>query len=170
MSSIDEQDLIQRSQQGQVEAFTPLVQVYQTQVYNLALRMLSDPGAAEDIAQETFLSAFHHLRSFHGGNFRAWLLRIAANACRDYLRSARVRRSVSLEAMLENPTFAPQTATESPEEFTLRREVAEAIQGGLGALPPDQRLALVLVDVQGLRYEEAAEVMGVPVGTVKSRL
>lgn len=167
---MDELELIEQSKLGRVDAFNQLVLLYQTQVYNLALRMLSDAAAAEDIAQDVFISAYKNLRTFVAGNLRAWLLRITSNACRDYLRSARVRRSVSLDAMLENPSFAPTDSNEAPEAYTLRRELAGVIQNALSQLPGDQRLAVVLVDVQGLTYEESSEAMKVPVGTVKSRL
>ena len=167
---MDELELIEQSKLGRVDAFNQLVLLYQTQVYNLALRMLSDAAAAEDIAQDVFISAYRNLRTFVAGNLRAWLLRITSNACRDYLRSARVRRSVSLDAMLENPSFAPTDSNEAPEDYTVRRELAVVIQNALFQLPGDQRLAVVLVDVQGLTYEESSEAMKVPVGTVKSRL
>ena len=167
---MDELELIEQSKLGRVDAFNQLVLLYQTQVYNLALRMLSDAAAAEDIAQDVFISAYRNLRTFVAGNLRAWLLRITSNACRDYLRSARVRRSVSLDAMLENPSFAPTDSNEAPEDYTVRRELAGVIQNALFQLPGDQRLAVVLVDVQGLTYEESSEAMKVPVGTVKSRL
>jgi RNA polymerase sigma-70 factor (ECF subfamily) len=97
-------------------------------------------------------------------------MRIAANSCRDHLRSARVRRSVSLEALEESPSFVVQDTGGTPESHTLRRELAGMIQETLGRLPADQRMAVVLVDVQEYSYGEAAQIMGVPIGTVKSRL
>ncbi len=84
---MDELELIERSKQGDVDAFNRLVLTYQTQVYNVALRMLGNPHTAEDVAQEAFISAFRSIRSFRGGSFRAWLLHIAANAARDQFRS-----------------------------------------------------------------------------------
>ena len=167
---MDEEALIQSSKRGDLAASNRLVEHYQGQVFNLALRMLRDASAAEDITQETFLSAHRSLTSFKTGNFRAWLLRIAANGCRDYLRSARVRRSTSLEAMSETQGMNLETDEESPEAYTLRHELSGVIQAGLTRLPTDQRLALILIDVQGLSYGEAAQAMGVPMGTVKSRL
>lgn len=168
---MDEALLIAQSKQGDTEAFNRLVVRYQGQVFNLAYRMLGNRAAAEDATQETFLSAFQKLESFHAGNFRAWLLRIAVNACRDYLRSGHHRKTLSLEGLAEeDPTTAFPSNNESPEDYALRRELQEAIAQGLKTLPPDQRLAILLVDVQGLSYEEAAQVMSVPVGTVKSRL
>lgn len=168
---VDEALLIARSKQGDTEAFNRLVAHYQGQVFNLAYRMLGDRAAAEDATQETFLSAFRKLASFEAGNFRAWLLRIAVNACRDYLRSGHHRKTLSLEGLAEeDPSVSFPSDAEAPEDYALRRELREAIAQGLKTLPPDQRLAILLVDVQGLSYEEAAQVMGVPLGTVKSRL
>ena len=167
---MDEEHLIRRAKKGDLASFNHLVQQHQHQVYNLALRMLSEPAIAEDIAQETFLSAFRNLHTFHAGNFNAWLLRIAANAGRDYLRSAQVRRNISLEMLLDNPGFAPRASDEAPEDYTLRRELVGVIQHGLSTLSVDQRLALALVDIQGFGYEEAAQIVGIPVGTLKSRL
>lgn len=167
---MDEEKLIRLSKQGYVEAFNQLVEAYQAQVYNLAMRMLGDAAAAEDIAQETFFSAYRHLKSFHSGSFRAWLLRIGANASRDYLRSARLRRNVSLEELDGNPGFVLPSTSESPEAFALRQELSGTILKGLAGLPEEQRLAVVLVDLHGLSYEEVAQVMRIPIGTVKSRL
>ncbi len=162
--------LVDEAKAGRLEAFNQLVSEYQTPVYNLAFRMLTDPAGAEDVAQDTFVAAFRKIHTFHTGNFRAWLMRIAANSCRDHLRSARVRRSVSLEALEENPSFVVQDTGGTPESHTLRRELAGMIQETLGRLPADQRMAVVLVDVQEYSYGEAAQIMGVPIGTVKSRL
>lgn len=167
----NEATFIQRSQRGDLDAFNQLVLHYQGQVYNLALRMLGNQASAADAAQEAFISAYQAIASFHGGNFRSWLLRITANACKDMMRSARARPSLSLESLVEpNPGNIPQSSAESPEDFALRSELGAEIQRGLDSLPAEQRLAVVLIDVQGYSYEEAAQVMGASLGTVKSRL
>ena len=166
----DESYLIQRSQQGELDAFNQLVERYQSQVYNLALRMLSDQGLAEDAAQETFISAYRAIGGFRGGNFRSWVLKITANACRDLLRAAKARRSVSLDALELTPESIPASREESPEDHTLRLELGREIQRGMDALSRDQRLVLVLIDIQGFSYEEAARIIRTSVGTVKSRL
>ncbi len=166
----EEQQLIQRSQLGEQQAFNELVEMYQGQVYNLALRMLSDSAMAEDAAQETFIAAYRAIGGFRGGNFRSWLLRITANTCKDFMRAARSRSHLSLDAMELMPNSDPPSKEESPEDYTLRRELGQAIHAGLENTPYDQRLALVLIDVQGYSYEEAATIMGTSVGTVRSRL
>ncbi len=169
---MDEAQLIQGCQAGDVVYFNGLVELYQQQVYNLALRMLHDPDAAEDATQETFLSAYRGIRRFRGGSFKAWLLRIAANACRDHLRSARRHPTDSLDDLTSGGQLPPRLASssESPEEHALRVELGGVINRGLTTLPPDQRLAVILCDIQGLSYEEIAQVAGCSVGTVRSRI
>ena len=161
-------ELIQRSKQGDLDSFNRLVESYQGVVYNLALRMSGNYQAAEDATQDAFFSAWRHIGSFRGGSFRAWLLRITANACRDQLRKLKHHHSTSLEALLTE--FEGLPSSESAEDCALRREVGEQIQKGLAGLPSGQRLAVVLSDIQGLSYEEIAQVMDCSLGTVKSRL
>lgn len=169
---MEEAELIRRSQQGDIESFNGLVERYQGLVYNLALRMLGRREAAEDATQQTFLSAYRGVSHFRAGSFRAWLLRIAANACYDALRRLRRHPTVSLEEL----TLAPETSFdvadpgESPEAYTLRQEQGRCLRDGIALLPADQRMVVILVDVQGLSYEEVAQALGTSVGTVKSRL
>ena len=168
----DESALVARSQAGDLSAFNELVEAYQGQVYNLCLRMLRSVQGAEDATQEAFLAAYRHIRSFRGGAFRAWLLRIAANACADELRRRRRRPQISLEQASEDqerPLDVPDSG-ETPEDFALRRELNRTLQAGLLTLPPDQRLAVVLCDVHGLSYEEIAGSTRASIGTVKSRI
>ena len=167
----DESHLIHRSQKGDLAAFNELVECYQRQVYNLCLRLLTSAQAAEDATQEAFIAAYRRIDSFRGGNFRAWLLRIAANASYDELRRQRRRPVASLEAAMavQGATQAPSSAA-GPEDEALRLELNVHLQSGLATLPADQRLAVILRDVQGLSYEELALVMRCSVGTVKSRI
>ena len=169
---MEEAQLIRGCQAGDLSYFNGLVELYQQQVYNLALRMLGDADAAEDAAQETFLSAYRGIRKFRGGNFKAWLLHITANVCRDHLRSARRHPVDSLDVL--GPDVQIQTRltglSESPEDYALRVELGQVINSGLATLPPDQRLAVILCDIHGLSYEEIAQVAACSVGTVKSRI
>ncbi len=173
---MDEQSLIRAAQKGDVAAFNQLVRAYQAQVFRTACRVLGDQAAAEDAAQDAFISAFKHIRAYRGGSYKAWLLRIVTNACYDQLRVKQRRPTTSLDAMLldpDNPApgadrAAPREA--SPEDVAERKELGEAIQRGLATLPTDQRMTLVLVDIEGLNYDEAADAMQTNVGTVKSRL
>ena len=166
----DEQELIHRSQGGDLDAFNGLVERYQGQVYNLALRMLGDEALAADAAQETFLSAYRAVGSFRGGNFRSWILRITANATRDLIRASRSRKALSLEALEMESGVPFSSKEESPEEHALRGELRNEIQRGLESLAHDQRLVLILIDIQGFNYEETAQITRSSLGTVKSRL
>ena len=170
----EEQRLIEAAQRGDVEAFNQLVRLYESRVYNLCYRMLGDADAAADVAQDSFISAYRNLHRFRGGAFRSWLLRIATNACYDALRARKRRPSVSLDAGQEGdddgPAFDIADPGESPDDTALRRELAAAIQQGIDQLPEEQRVVVILSDVQGLAYEEIAEVTNTNLGTVKSRL
>ena len=163
---MEEDELIQRAKEGDLDCFNQLVERYQREVYNLSLRMLSNASAAEDATQDAFFSAFRGIGKFRGGSFRAWLFRIAANSCRDQLRSLRRRPTTSLDDLpLELESDQP-----SPEDFAMRQELGEEIKRALAALPPDQRLAVILRDIEGLDYEEISQVTGSSLGTVKSRI
>lgn len=168
---MEEQDLISRSREGNVQAFNDLVERYERLVYNVVLRMMGDSAAAEDVTQDTFVSAYKAIGKFRGGSFKAWLLRIATNNCHDRFRSAQRSRATSLDALMlqsEPPSLADDS--ESPEDYALRRELGQALNEGLRSLPPDQRLIVVLCAIQELSYEEASEAAGCSLGTVKSRL
>ncbi len=170
MTNEDEQKLIQFSIDGDLDAFNRLVEMYQDAVFSVTLRMIRNHATAEDVTQETFVSAFRSIRSYRGGNFRAWLLRIARNNTYDHLRKVKRRPEVSIDEDIVTFSETVESSERGPEEWALAEELKQAITDGLGELPPDQRMAVVLVDIEGYRYEEAAEVMGVSVGTVKSRL
>ena len=170
--TMDERELIAQSQGGDIRAFNQLVLKYQNTVYNLAYRILGDPDAAADATQDAFVSAYRAIERFRGGSFKAWLLRIVTNACYDQLRVKQRRPTESLDDMLVEPEHDAnlRDESESPEEFTLRQELGQVIQYGLGGLPADQRVVLILSDIEGMSYEEIAEVTNVSLGTVKSRL
>ena len=168
----EEPQLIARGREGDLNAFNRLVEYYQRSLFNLCLRMLANPQAAEDATQEAFIAAYRSLNRFRGGSFRAWLFRIAANACHDEHRRRRSRPSVSLDAPrgedqqpLDVPNPGP-TLDERVEQLELGRNLQQA----LAVLPEEQRLAIVLCDVQGLDYAEIAVAMNISLGTVKSRI
>ena len=170
---MDEKALIDAACRGDVGSFNQLVLNYQSMAYNLAYRILGNRDAAADATQDAFLSVFKAIGKFRGGSFKAWLLRIVTNACYDQLRLKQRRPATSLDALLVLESAPVQSLTdpgESPEEYAVRQELNRAIQVGIGTLPPEQRIALVLSDVQGLSYQEIAEVTGASLGTVKSRL
>lgn len=171
---MDEAGLIRAAQRGDVASFNQLVLAYQSQVYNVAYRILGEPAAAADATQEAFLSAFTRINDYRGGSFKGWLLRIVTNACYDALRYARRRPAASLEGddADEGRSLADVLPAddEDPLHAAERSDLRRFITRAALQLPPDQRITFVLSDVQGLSYEEIAEAMQVSLGTVKSRL
>lgn len=163
-------ELTDRSKQGDMEAFNMIVERYQKQVFNLSARILGNMAYADDATQETFISAYRSIGKFRGGSLRAWLMRIASNQCYDLIRASKRRPAESLDQSLMNPAFRVPSSGDSTEQQALQGELAQEIQRGIMTLPEDQRTVLVLIDVQGLSYDEAAEAAGVSIGTVKSRL
>jgi RNA polymerase sigma-70 factor (ECF subfamily) len=167
---LDDTELVIRSQRGDLGAFNAIVERYQSRVFNLSARILGNRTSAEDVTQEAFISAYKAVGKFRGGNLRAWLLRIAANASKDFLRSSRRRPEDSLDESLLNPNFQIASGEESPDQYVVRGELGAEIQRAILSLSEDQRTVLVMIDVQGYSYEETAEATGASLGTVKSRL
>lgn len=172
---MDETGLIAEARRGDLDAFNRLVLAYQDMAYNLAYRLMGDSDSAQDAVQDAFISAYHHLGSYRGGSFKAWILRITTNTCYDELRRRKRRPVTSLEPTddqgdeIESPAWLADP-DESPEEAAMRAELNRAIQGCLEELSLEFRTVVILVDIQGLDYQEAAQAIRKPVGTVKSRL
>ena len=169
----NEAQLIQSARKGSLEAFNALLLHYQSRAFNLAYHLLQDPAAADDATQEAFISAYKGLGQYRGGSFRAWLLRIVANACYDELRRHKRRPAISWDDFGDmdeeaNPHLVDEG--ERPEEAAQRAELRRLLERTIAQLPEDQRIALVLIDRLGLAYDEAAHTLDVPIGTVKSRL
>jgi RNA polymerase sigma-70 factor (ECF subfamily) len=166
----DEPQLIQRAKSGDASAATEIVERYQRRIYTLCLRILSDADAAEELTQETLVKALTGLERFDGrAGLGTWLHRIATNACYSRIRSDRVRARGRV----------PWPESTEPEARSGVKRADEGIDAGrrqrlvslaLDQIQPEHRVVLVLRDVQGLEYEQVAEVLGAPIGTVKSRL
>ena len=171
-SENEEQALIRRALRGDLDAFNALILRYQDSAYTLAFRIMGDSHAASDAVQEAFIIAYRRLSSYRGGSFRAWLLRITTNQCYDELRRVRRRPAVSVEAMGEETGDDPAIPddAETPEEAVQQLELQRAIQSCIGALNADQRVVLVLCDVEGMDYQAIADQLGAQIGTIKSRL
>ncbi|MGD2040818.1 MAG: sigma-70 family RNA polymerase sigma factor [Anaerolineae bacterium] len=169
---MDEEALIASARKGDAHAFNQLVLLYQSMAYNVAYRILGQPDAAADATQDAFISAFKAMRKFRGGSFKAWILRIVTNACYDQLRVKQRRPTESMDDLPveQDHIRYMHDPAERPEEYVERQELNQAIQRGIETLPPEQRIMVVLSDVQGLSYKEIADVTGVSLGTVKSRL
>jgi RNA polymerase sigma-70 factor (ECF subfamily) len=170
---------LKAARRGDVTAFNQLVLEFQRQVFNVCLRTLGRHDDAADATQDAFLSAFRAIGSFAGpaAGFRAWLLRIAVNTCYDHLRRRQRRPTESLDLLSSGESDQPGRLTDrladpaiGPEQHSMGAETARTIQQAIDRLSPDQRLTVILCDVQGLSYDEVAAVMGVELGTVKSRL
>jgi RNA polymerase sigma-70 factor (ECF subfamily) len=166
---MDDEALLERARRGDSGAFTTLVERYQDELYTMALRLLGAPADAADVVQETFLRAYMRLPQLHALSMRAWLFRVAINAARDVQRRQVRRPTAPLEDRegkvldLPAPGLGPEAAAEA-------RERAAVIRTALAGLPADHRVAVVLRDVNQLSYEEIAEVLRIPLGTVKSRI
>lgn len=169
---MDEQALVASARRGDVRAFNQLVMLHQSMAYNLAYRILGSEDAAADATQDAFLSAYKAMSSFRGGSFKAWVLRIVTNACYDQLRARQRRPTTSLDDMEGDADHSPYLLdpAEQPDEYVERRELDQLIQAAILTLPADQRIVLVLSDVQAMNYQEIAEATGLALGTVKSRL
>ena len=173
---MDETLLIQEAKRGDLDAFNRLVLAYQDQTYNLAFRLLGEDASAQDATQIAFINAYQAIKSYRGGSFRAWILRILTNACYDELRRQKRKPTEDLNPVdtdtgeeMEDPAWLSDDS-QSPAEHVEQQELERAIQNCLGGLPEEFRTVIVLVDVQGMDYQEASEVVRSPLGTVRSRL
>jgi RNA polymerase sigma-70 factor (ECF subfamily) len=165
--------LVRAAQAGDLPSFNALVTRHERAVFAVCYRVLRDVEAAEDATQDTFVKAWSSLSSFRGGLVRPWLLRIATNRCLDLLRARGRRPADSLDAQTVEvePRWTSQTASgEHPEAFAARSELSGALERALDRLPEDQRVVTILADIHGHSYEEIAQITGVAVGTVKSRI
>src|SRR5512140_2505922 len=167
--------LISSAMKGNLEPFNELVLKYQNPIYNLTYFILGDEDSAEDATQETFLKAFQHLAGFRGGSFRSWLRRIATNTCYDFLRTLRSHATVALVPEDEDGNdieFSPWLADPRPSvEVEMENdEISHKLNRLLVEMPVAYRSVLVLVDLNGIDYSEAAQILDVPIGTVRSRL
>jgi RNA polymerase sigma-70 factor, ECF subfamily len=162
--------LLERALGGDLDAFNDLVVCYQEQLFALVVRMVPDRDQASDCVQEAFFSAYRNIKSFRGGSVKSWLSRIAVNAAMDTQR-LRKRRPADPYPELEDDSWQPPAdASADPVNTSLMAERHRALNQALAQVTDDQRTAIVLYDVQGYDYGEIAEMTGVSLGTVKSRI
>lgn len=164
--------LIFAAARGDLDSFNQLVTRHERSVLNLCWRMLGSLPEAEDASQDAFIKAWTNAKSFKGGAVRPWLFRIATNTCYDVLRSKGRRPTGSLDALEfeTEPDWSTQSDTVDPVKFAETGDLGRVLEAALAQIPDEQRLAVTLCDIQGLPLAEAAEVMQISVGTVKSRL
>jgi RNA polymerase sigma-70 factor (ECF subfamily) len=162
--------LLERARDGDLDAFNDLVAAYQDHLYALVVRMVPDRDQASDAVQEAFFSAFRNLDRFRGGSVRSWLSRICVNAAMDTQR-ARKRRPSQPYPELEDESWQPPAGAEAdPVTTALTTERHRVLNTALAQITADQRAAIVLFDVEGYDYQEIADMTGVSLGTVKSRI
>ncbi len=172
---MEDTELVLAAKQGNLNAFNALVLKYQNQVFDHISRLLVNHDIAEDVTQDAFILAFQKIHQYRGGAFRAWLLKIATNLCYSEMRTWRRNTFQMLEPIdyegevNESPRWIKDPRP-VPEEEVEANDLREILENTLDRLPYNYRLVLLLIDVQKLNYIEAASAMGVPIGTVKSRL
>jgi RNA polymerase sigma factor (sigma-70 family) len=162
--------LVQRAAAGELEAFNQLVALYQDYLFAITVRVVRDRDAAADAVQEAFFSAYRNLDRFRGDSFRSWLTRIALNAATDVLRYRKRRPADPYPEWEDDAWQPPADEADNPERQALRRNAGRVLSQALGRITADQRAAIVLYDVEGYDYQEIAEMTGVSLGTVKSRI
>jgi RNA polymerase sigma-70 factor (ECF subfamily) len=168
--------LVESFREGKPGAFDAIVRAHQDRVYSFCVRMLSDREDALDVAQEVFLSAYRNMAGFRGeASLSTWLLRIAANRCLNRIRqrSTRTAREVTqgdVEGNDDSSFQPPGREEDRPDRMVETRETGKILEAAIANLDEDSRMLVILSDVEGFSYEELAGTVGIPLGTVKSKL
>jgi RNA polymerase sigma-70 factor, ECF subfamily len=174
--ALTDQEVVERARQGRETAYRELIGRYERPVFSLIYRLVRDRETAEDLAQETFIKVLNALDRYDPSfKFSSWIFKIAHNTALDRLRK-KEPETLSLDGSphartadeIEASTIAAVSATETPEEYTANRELGGEIEEAIAKLRPEYRTAIVLCHVEGRPYDEIAETMGVPLGTVKT--
>jgi len=175
-SSLTDQQVVQLAREGRERAFRELIGRYQRPVFSLIYRLVRDREKAEDLAQDTFIKVLNAIDRYDPAfKFSSWIFKIAHNTALDHLRR-RTPDTLSLDgsphatsaAETEATTITPESQDENPEEYTLNRELGSEIETAIGTLRVEYRTAIILCHVEGRPYEEIAQIMAVPLGTVKT--
>jgi len=167
--------LVERVQSGDREAFGLLVGKYQRKLLRLVMRLVRDPAEAEDVTQEAFIKAYRALPNFRGDSaFYTWLYRIGVNTAKNWL-VANGRRMPVMSEIVDDETDGIEESVllrddETPDRVLMSRQIGETVNAAMEALPEDLRTAISLREIDGLSYEEIAQVMDCPIGTVRSRI
>jgi RNA polymerase sigma-70 factor (ECF subfamily) len=175
-TELTDQEVIARALEGREAAYRELIGRYERPVFSLIYRLVRDRERAEDLAQDTFIKVLNHLERYDPTyKFSSWIFKIAHNTALDHLRrknpvtlsldgSPHARTAAEVEAT----TLTPASGDENPEEYTASKELGAEIERAIGLLRPEYRTAIVLCHVEGRPYEEIAQIMDVPLGTVKT--
>jgi RNA polymerase sigma-70 factor (ECF subfamily) len=164
-----DRDLVQRFREGDPSAFNQLVLKYRNRVMGIATRMLGDRIEAEDLAQDVFVKVYHGLQGFQGESlFSTWLYRVTANSCLN--RRKKQQREAQVAQAVEDPGPIFSNGASNPHTLLEKKELKVLLEKAIQSLPREQRMVLILRDIEGLSYEEIAESLGLELGTVRSRL
>lgn len=171
----NERLLISKAKAGDVAAFEQLIEAYQKKVYNLALRMTGNQEDAADLAQEAFIRVFRSISGFkEQSSFSTWVYRITTNVCLDEIRKRKNRKVISIDEdiHMDDGEMRRQIVSDDPlpDELAERAELRGIVNDAINSLPEDQRIVITLRDLNGLSYEEIAQILDIPGGTVKSRI
>ncbi|MBM3817851.1 MAG: sigma-70 family RNA polymerase sigma factor [Acidimicrobiia bacterium] len=170
--TVSDEELVSRSQGGDVDSFNQLILRWERPIYALAYRVIGREEDARDVCQEAFLRAYRALPGFKGqAKFSSWLYRIALNLCRDWIRRQRRAPVVEIPEGVDPTELAAQTEpAESIEDLVARQELSGIVEEAMKVLPEEQRTAIILKEYHGLTFQEIADLQGVPLSTVKTRL
>lgn len=169
--SINDDDLIEKSKAGDLNAFEALIARYEKKVYTIAFRFMGNQDDAKDLAQEAFIRVYKSLNNFRGeSSFLTWLYHIISNLCKDELRKQQKKKTISLEIVRETKKNSPTASVNLPEENYIRKEKQQALQEVINTLPIDYKWIIIMREFQQFSYEEIAAQIGCSIGTVKSRL
>ncbi len=175
-TSLSDQDVIERAREGRESAFRELIRRYERPVFSLIYRLVRDRERAEDLSQDTFIKVLNALDRYDPAyKFSSWIFKIAHNTALDHLRrkapetlSIDGSPHASTQDQLEATVLTPVSTSETPDEFTASREIGSHIEKAIGRLRVEYRTAILLCHVEGRPYEEVAQIMDVPLGTVKT--
>jgi len=168
---ITDDQLIERTLAGEGDAFGILVRRWERQIFGLALRVLGHEETARDVCQETFLSAFRNLSKFRGdAQFSSWLYRITLNQCNTHLRRTEAKANVSLDEQLESGAPEPASSAECADDAINREQMTKHLRRALAAIPVEMRQVIIMKEYEGLKFHEIAEILDLPVSTIKTRL
>lgn len=167
-----DEDLVEASQRGDTEAFEVLIRRYQRQIFNLIYQMTHNVDVVEDIGQDVFVAAFRAIKDFQArSSFFTWLYRIAINHCKNYLTSTNRTQDIEKLYQAEQETAEISDDYEkNPQSMLLAKEFVVRMEEAMETLPAEQRIVITLCEFQGFSYQEIAEILQCPVGTVRSRL
>jgi len=167
---MNEEKLISRAAKGDASAFNELLTAHEKKMYAVCLRMCGNHEDAQDCLQESMLRVYRSISGFKGqSSFSTWLYRVTMNTCLDELRRRKSKPVTSLDGLLESG-WSPSDDFDTPEHHAVASEKRAEIQKSISELPEDMRAAVVLRDIQGFSYDEIAQMLGINVGTIKSRI